>query len=106
MTLYYPDLYAGATDVVGIYKGRESILDFKQSNKLKRREWIDDYCIQLGAYAMAHNYVHKTKIDQGVILMCTPAQEFQCFIVEGKEFVNYQHQFLKRVDQYYGQIKK
>jgi genome maintenance exonuclease 1 len=106
VTLYYPDLYAGATDVVGIYKGRESILDFKQSNKLKRREWIDDYCIQLGAYAMAHNYVHKTKIDQGVILMCTPAQEFQCFIVEGKEFVNYQHQFLKRVDQYYGQIKK
>ena len=108
VTLYYPNLYAGATDVVGIYNGRESILDFKQSNKLKRREWIEDYCIQLGAYGMAHNYVHRTKIDQGVILMCTPppSTEFQCFVIKGKEFVKYQHEFLKRVDQYYEQIKK
>ena len=77
----------------------------KNSNKLKRREWIEDYCIQLGAYGMAHNYVYKTKINQGVVLMCTPAQEFQCFVIKGKEFVKYQHEFLKRVDQYYEQIK-
>jgi len=108
VTLYYPNLYAGATDVVGIYNSHESIIDFKQSNKPKRREWIEDYCIQLGAYGMAHNYVHRTKIDQGVVLMCTPppSTEFQCFVIKGKEFVKYQHEFLKRVDQYYKQIKK
>ena len=55
VTLYYPGLYAGQTDVVGIYNGRESIIDFKQTNKPKQREWIDDYFTQLGAYAMAHN---------------------------------------------------
>ena len=36
VTLYYPELYAGATDLVGIYNGRESIVDFKQTNKPKR----------------------------------------------------------------------
>ena len=94
-------LYAGATDVVGIYNSRESIIDFKQTNKPKRREWIDDYFIQLGAYAMAHNYVYGTKIQQGVILMCSKDKFFQRFEVSDKEFVNYQHAFLKKVDQYY-----
>ena len=79
VTLYYPELYAGATDVVGIYNGRESIIDFKQTNKPKQRVWIDDYFTQLGAYAMAHNYVYGTKIQSGVILMCSKDGLFQKF---------------------------
>ncbi len=101
VTLYYPDLYAGATDVVGIYNGRESIIDFKQTNKPKRREWIEDYFIQIGAYAMAHNYIYRTKIQSGIILMCSKDGFFQKFEVSDKEFVGYQHAFLKKVDQYY-----
>jgi len=101
VVLYYPDLYAGATDVVGIYNGRESIIDFKQTNKPKRREWIEDYFIQLGAYAMAHNYIYQTKIQSGIILMCSKDKLFQKFEVSDKEFVGYQHAFLKKVDQYY-----
>jgi hypothetical protein len=101
VTLYYPDLYAGATDIVGIYNGRESIIDFKQTNKPKKREWIEDYFIQLGAYAMAHNYVYQTKIQSGIILMCSKDKLFQKFEVSDKEFVGYQHAFLRKVDQYY-----
>ena len=101
VTLYYPDLYAGATDIVGIYNGRESIIDFKQTNRPKKREWIDDYFVQLGAYAMAHNYVYRTHIQSGVILMCSKDGLFQKFEVSDKEFVGYQHAFLKKVDQYY-----
>jgi len=101
VTLYYPDLYAGATDVVGIYNGRESIIDFKQTNKPKRREWIDDYFIQLGAYAMAHNFIYDTKIQSGIILMCSKDRFFQKFEVSDKEFVGYQHAFLRKVDEYY-----
>ena len=103
VVVYYPGLYAGATDLVGIYDYEDSIIDFKQSNKPKRREWIDDYFLQLGAYAMAHNYVHRTEITQGVILMCTPDNYFQKFQVKGKEFIRYQHQFLERVNKYYEQ---
>jgi len=106
VTLYYPDLYAGATDVVGIYNGRESIIDFKQTNKPKRREWVSDYFVQLGAYAMAHNYVYQTKIQSGVILMCSKDGFFQKFEVFDQEFVKYQHEFLKRVDQYYKNVSK
>jgi hypothetical protein len=106
VALYYPELYAGATDLVGIYNGRESIIDFKQSNKPKRREWIDDYLIQLAAYTMAHNYVYQTKIQQGVVLMCTKDGYFQEFIVSDKDFQNYQHEWLKRVDLYYKNASK
>ena len=103
VVVYYPGLYAGATDLAGIYDYEDSIIDFKQSNKPKRREWIDDYFLQLGAYAMAHNHVHQSEITQGVILMCTPDNYFQKFQIKGKEFIKYQHRFLERVDKYYEQ---
>lgn len=80
VTVYYPDLYAGATDVVGIYSNKDSIVDFKQTNKPKKREWIEDYFLQLGAYAMAHNHIYDTKINQGVILMCSKDGFFQKFV--------------------------
>ena len=103
VTLYYPGLYAGATDVVGIYNGRESIIDFKQTNKPKQREWISDYFTQLAAYAMAHNHVYGTKIQSGVILMCSKDCFFQKFEVSDKEFQGYMHKFHRRVDQFYQQ---
>ena len=104
VTLHYPKLYAGQTDLVGMYDYEDSIVDFKQSNKPKRREWIEDYFLQLGAYAMAHNQVYRSEITQGVVLMCTPNMQFQKFQVKGQEFINYQHKFLERVDQYYKNI--
>ena len=105
-TLFYPDLYAGATDMVAIHEGKDSIIDFKQSNKPKRREWIEDYCLQLSAYAMAHNAVYGTNIQKGVVMMCTPDNFYQEFIIEGEELKKYKHEFLSRVDQYYNQLKK
>ena len=101
VTLHYPGLYAGQTDLVGTYDYEDSIIDFKQTNKPKRREWIEDYCMQLAAYAMAHNTIYRTEITQGVILMCTPEMHFQKFQIKGQKFIEYQHQFLAKVDQYY-----
>jgi len=98
ITLYYPGLYAGACELAGVYEGRESIIDFKQSNRPKKREWIDDYFMQMAAYAMAHNYVYGTKIQSGVILMCTPNNYFQKFVIKDKEFQQYMWKWVKRVD--------
>ena len=103
VTLYYPGLYAGQTDVVGVYDGQPAIIDFKQTNKPKRREWITDYFEQLGAYCMAHNYVYGTKVQSGVILMCSKDFLFQKFEISGREFVRHQHNFLKKIDQFYKQ---
>ena len=104
VTLYYPGLYAGATDIVGVYEGQPAIIDFKQTNKPKKREWITDYFCQLGAYCMAHNYVYGTKIQKGVILMCSKDLLFQKFEVEGNDFVKHQHDFLRKIDQYYQNV--
>ena len=100
-TLHYPGLYAGQTDMCGIYQGRESIIDFKQTNKPKKAEWIDDYKLQLVAYATAHDQVYGTSIEQGVILMCTPDNFFQRFLVNGSEFREWKWKWLQKVSDYY-----
>ena len=109
--LYFPELYAGTTDCVGIHKGEQSILDFKQTNKPKKLEYIDDYFIQLTAYAMAHNEVHGTNIRKGVILMCVKPEElspgvwadpqYQEFILEPADFDYWTERWCTRVSEYY-----
>ena len=57
----------------GIYEGQETIIDFKQSNKPKKEEWIEDYYLQLGAYSLAHNVVYNSRHYSGncpVTLYC------------------------------------
>jgi hypothetical protein len=105
--LYYSGLYAGTTDCVGIWKGQPAIMDFKQTNKPKKREWIDDYFLQLAAYAAAHNDTHGTSINTGVILMCAkPADDdavpqYQEFVLEPKDFAYWSDQWMRRVELYY-----
>ena len=105
-TLYYPGLYAGQTDLVAIHKGEDAIIDFKQTNKPKKREWIEDYCLQLAAYAMAHNILFNTQITKGVIMMCSKDNYYQEFVIEGNEFQKHMHNFLRRVDEYYSSRAK
>ena len=101
VTLYYPGLYAGSTDLVCMHNNKESIVDFKQSNRPKQREWVEDYYLQIAAYAMAHDYVYKSNIEQGIIMMCTPDLYYQEFKLEGPELRSYKHKFLKRLDMYH-----
>ena len=99
--LYFPGLYAGTTDLVGVHAGQEAIMDHKQTNKPKKREWIEDYFVQLTAYALAHNEVWGTNIRKGVIFMCSADNEYQEFIIEGTEFDHYQELWLQRIEQFY-----
>ena len=109
--LYYSGLYAGTTDLIGTWKGRPAIMDFKQSNKVKKREYITDYFLQLAAYAAAHNEMHGTTIDTGVILMAVQPKllpdgsydkpQYLEFVVEPEEFAYWADEWMKRVEQYY-----
>lgn len=105
--LYYSGLYAGTTDCVGMWKGQPAIMDFKQTNKPKKREWIDDYFLQLAAYAEAHNDTYGTNINTGVILMCArPTDEhavpqYQEFVLEPQEYAHWRDQWMRRVELYY-----
>ena len=100
-TLYYPGLYAGQTDLIASHKNEMAVIDFKQTNKPKKREWIEDYCLQLAAYGMAHDFVYKTAITKAVIMMCSKDNYYQEFIIEGEEYRKYKHKWLRRVDEYY-----
>jgi hypothetical protein len=110
--LYFPSIYAGTTDGAGIHLNEEAILDYKQTNKPKKREWIEDYFVQLCAYAEAHNELHGTKIRKGVILMCVKPDldeqfniikppEYQEFVLEGAEYNKYRDLWWRKVEQYY-----
>ena len=101
VTLHYPGLYAGSTDLVCLHNDMESIVDFKQANRPKREEWIDDYFLQIAAYAMAHDYVYGSKIRQGVIMICTPDLYYQEFKVQDADLKAWKHKFLKRLDMYH-----
>ena len=105
-TLYYPNKYAGTADCIGVYEGRETILDFKQSNRPKKKESIEDYFLQIGAYSLAHNTVYNSNITQGVVLMCTVDRLFQDFKIEGNELLDYQNKFLERVEKFYNLFVK
>jgi len=99
--LYYPELYAGTTDMVGSYGGIPSIIDFKQTNKPKTDERVQDYKLQLAAYAAAHNAVYGTNITQGVILMCSKDCHPQRWILSGAEFEEYSQLWWRRVAEYH-----
>ena len=99
-TIHYPEKYAGTADLVGVYQGKEAIIDFKQANKPKKVDYIQDYFLQLGAYTLAHNVVYKTNITAGVILLCTVDNLFQDFKIEGAELLMYQNLFLGRVKKF------
>ena len=101
VTMYYPGLYAGQTDLVCMHNGMETIADFKQSNRPKQKDWIDDYFLQIAAYAMAHDYVYGSKIRQGVIMICTPDLYYQEFKIQDHELRQWKHKFLKRLDMYH-----
>ena len=101
VTLHYPGLYAGSTDLVCRHNGMDTIIDFKQANRPKNKDWIEDYYLQIAAYAMAHDYVYNSQIQQGIIMVCTPDLYYQEFKFKDHELRQWKHKFLKRLDMYH-----
>ena len=102
VSLHYPELYAGTTDLVGVYKGEPAIMDFKQARKLKKKEWVEDYFLQLVAYSEAHNKQYDTQIKSGRVFICTQNNEYQTFEID-----NYDHwvgQWYAKLEEYYKKI--
>ena len=107
-SLYFPGLYSGTTDLVAVYKGNPSVCDYKQTNKPKKEEWVEDYFIQLTAYIMAHNEVYNTDIKEGHIFMCSRGDPdkvggelYQQFDLWPSDYTKYEDMWLAKIDQYY-----
>jgi genome maintenance exonuclease 1 len=100
-SLYFPGLYSGTTDLVGVFDNRPAVMDYKQTNKPKKEEWIEDYKIQLVAYIMAHNEVYGTDIKEGHVFMCSRDLQYQQFDLWPSDFNKYQDLWLNKIEQYY-----
>jgi genome maintenance exonuclease 1 len=101
ISLYYPDLYAGTTDLVGVHNGTPAIMDYKSTTRPKKEEWVEDYYLQCCAYALAHNELYETKINKIVIIMCSREGQYQEFICEGKKFEDKCEKWTERLEEYY-----
>ena len=101
VNLCYPELYAGTADLLGVWKGKPTVMDFKQSNKPKKREWIDDYFLQCTAYALAHNELYGTDIKDVAIFVCTREGQFQLFEMEVGEFSEWELKWARKLEEYY-----
>ena len=99
--MYFPGLYSGTTDLVGVYEGVPAVCDHKQTNKPKKAEWVEDYYLQLMAYILAHNEVYGTDIKKGVIFMCSRDFQYQQFTLEPTDFNKWQDAWLNKVEEYY-----
>jgi len=104
-SLYFPGLYSGTTDLVAVYKDNPSVCDYKQTNKPKKEEWVEDYKIQLVAYILAHNEVYKTDIREGHVFMCSRAFEYQQFDLWPDDFNKYQDMWLTKVGEYWKTVR-
>ena len=110
-SLYFPGLFSGTTDLVGVHNNEPAVMDYKQTNKPKKAEWVEDYYLQLMAYILAHNEVYGTDIRKGVIFMAVKPVEispgvigesqYQQFTLESKDFNKYQDLWLAKVEEYY-----
>ena len=103
VTLHYIDNdigWAGSSDLIGKYKQKPTIIDFKQANKPKKAEWIADYYYQIGAYSLAHKQNYG-EIAQGLICMCTGDLVGQNFFLDTEMVEEYEQKWLKRVKLFY-----
>ena len=100
-SLYFPGLFSGTTDLVGVHEDEPAVMDYKQTNKPKKAEWVEDYYLQLMAYILAHNEVYDTDIRKGVIFMCSRDFQYQQFTLEPKDFNKWQDAWLNKVEEYY-----
>lgn len=101
VALYSKELYAGTTDLVGLHDNIPTIMDYKNSIKEKKKEWIEDYFMQLAAYALSHNEMYGTNINRGIVMIATREAKYQEFIIEGDEFTHYETMWANKVCDYY-----
>ncbi len=99
--LFAEGIYAGTTDACGLHENDEAIIDFKNARSLRKEEWVQDYKLQVAAYALAHNEMMGTNIRKGVVMLATQDGHYQEWIIEGDEFDQACEDWANRLEEYY-----
>ena len=78
MPLHFLDLYAGRTDLVGVYTGKPAIMDYKTSKYIKPPEHLENYRLQMAAYSLAVEKMFGIKCNIGVnFFSIRPNEEYK-----------------------------
>ena len=89
---------AGRCDLIGVYKDKLSVVDFKTTTRTKKEEWIDDYFIQCAAYASMFEEHTGEPVEDVVIMMVAEDGEVQLF---EKKTADYLPQLEVLMDDFY-----
>ena len=73
---------AGTVDCIGEYEGKLTVIDFKTSAKLKKREWVKDYFMQCSAYAVMYEERTGTPIERLLLIINVEDEGVQ--LIDGK----------------------
>lgn len=96
---------AGTVDCIAEYKGVLSVIDFKTSVRLKKKENIGGYFMQGSAYAHMFNEMTGSNIDQVVILIGVDTANFcQTMIVKSEELAYHRQELQKYIDAYWQKV--
>lgn len=104
--LYFPGLYAGTSDLIAVYKGKPSIIDYKTATKMKSRDKLGGYRLQGAAYCLSHNHLFNTEIEQIVILMVDRSYKFCEFVFNAEEYEQACVDWIERLDGFVANFSK
>jgi hypothetical protein len=84
----YSDKYklAGRVDFIGRVINKITTVDFKNSRKPKKREWIEDYFLQISAYSFMFKELYGVSITQAMILIAVENSKPQIFLTNPSEW--------------------
>jgi genome maintenance exonuclease 1 len=88
---------AGRVDLIGIWNGKLSVIDFKTSAKPKEEEHIQNYFMQCTAYALMFSELTGMWIDDIVVLVATEGGPTQVF---ERQIHDYRKPLMHYIDKY------
>lgn len=99
--------YVGKFDSVGVYRGKTTMWDYKKVNKLKTLSQIKTYIKQCAAYALAHDEMYNTNIEQVAVMMVGGKEidnmQSRVYIFDGDELKMAKQDFVLDLGKYYNE---
>ena len=79
---------AGRTDLIAEFDGTLSIIDYKTSNRTKKKEWCEGYFAQGAFYGVAYEELTKIPVPQVVIIMAVENETPQLFVEKRDDWID------------------
>ena len=79
---------AGRTDLIAEFDGKLSVIDYKTSNRTKKKEWCESYFAQGSFYAIAYEELTQIPVSQVVIVIAVDNDQPQLFVEKRNDWVD------------------